>query len=173
MELIIAGLIFLTGSLATEVTGWGLKNIWLNVLVPIITNAANAHISLGDTWKLEHVGEPTGEKSLAEEWKTSITLRQLGGRISGSARSVCILGNVGKIIHYRVAGTFSNSVLNISFHQEGAATRHCSTFLLQLVGDGNSLEGTRTFFGKNANRIRAIECRLTREKLQHSACEVA
>lgn len=164
-------LAFVAGLLG-RVFGAGLIHFYNAAILPYLSQQTYKHITIGDTpWYVEHIGKPIDNEDTESIWSVKVSLKQLGQTISGTANSTCVSGvSPGKQVTYIVNGKFSNGVLDISFNEKDSASRNRSCFLMQVIGEGNVLEGYRLFLGRNKNDIRAIKCKWVRENQVGAVC---
>lgn len=153
---------FILGFLSRVLGTW-FVHFFKKAVVPYIAQSTYKNVSLAGEWRAVHLEQPTDGEKLESEWTVTVTVKQLGQSISGSANATCQKGSAkGKQVHYFLFGKISNGVLDATFHEESFDACNRSAFLLQVVGDGSVLDGHRLFLGRNKNDIRSIPCQWVR-----------
>jgi hypothetical protein len=164
---------FISGLLGKIFGSWFI-HLFSSAILPYISQQTNPHICIADKWTVKHLGQPTDGDGLQAEWKVLIDLKQHGLSVYGNAIAECTKGtSTGKTVDYSASGTFSNNVLDLTLAEKGNSHRNRSIFMLQLIGEGNKLEGYRLFLGRNKNDIRAIPCVCVRSNYAEFDCGTA
>jgi hypothetical protein len=156
-------LAFIAGTIAKAV-GTGIVEYFRSTLIPYLADRTYRHIDLSDKdWRIVHAGSPINGEKLESEWKTSICIRQTGDKIKGEATTSCTKGSkMGTQRNFDVTGTVNNGIVLLSMRNKDRSIKSHSAFLLQVVGEGNVLQGYRLFYGMNRNEINGTRCNIIR-----------
>ena len=110
-----------------------------------------------------HTDDPSDDGCLEAEWEVDVEIKQKARTIFGKATARCTKGEPeGKIVEYNVKGYSLNSVVDITFTDLNNKSRNRTSFLLQMTGPGDEMEGHRLFLGRKKNDIRAVPCKWAR-----------
>lgn len=96
---------------------------------------------------------------------TSITLRQHGNKLSGTSTLVKI-SKKGKVLltsHHALTGSINDRIASLRGASVDRRRVSAWTFL-GVVGDGDKIDGTMTWYDMAAHRIGARECSWTRKE---------
>jgi hypothetical protein len=151
-----------------------LKSIVWDKVWPALVDHNNRNSRIAGTWRIAHSGCPSDGESLEAAWTVEVSLSQIASKVNGKATANCIEGaSKGKIVHYSVRGTYASSILDVTLYDADRVFRNRSTFLLQVVGDGSTLDGHRLFLGRNKNNVRSIPCKWHKGESLQSGCGTA
>ena len=153
---------------------WPIKRYMWDRFWPAFLDHKNRHTTLAGRWRVAHSGNPSDGDLLEASWAVEVNLEQMASAVTGMASASCTTGkSTGKMVHYEARGNFASGVLDITFQDSDRSGRNRSTFLMQMVGDGSTLEGHRLFLGRNKNDIRSIPCKWIRNGDANSGCGTA
>jgi hypothetical protein len=152
MELsIIIGI--LTGLVAN-----GMTTFFREVFMPAYRNYVYIGLSLTGDWIIEQDDGPTDGKGFAKKWVMSATLTQKANKLIGATTATNIENGISvSVINYVIEGYFYDGVINLSCLRKDNDVIAHSNFLLQVVEDGKTLAGYRSFYGLKSCSIRSVK----------------
>jgi hypothetical protein len=112
-------------------------------------------------WVLQHIGKAADGRNL-ESTTMSASLIQKAHSIQGSATAILDgKADAREIVVYKVTGEIRDRFVTLYLRAADRRRIAHSSFLLEVVGDGGRMEGTRAFYGLKQQAVRAIECAWT------------
>jgi hypothetical protein len=108
-------------------------------------------------WVIKNGGITLEGGVLGVAWTTTVTLKQTGTKISGSAVAKDESGDRPSV-NYKISGTFENDYLSTEWRDIEKGRFSVSVFLLMLQPCGTAFVGHRLFSGQQAHFSRAVKC---------------
>ena len=150
-------MMFEFGSAILEAAGGYLVREFGPKLPDLARHISKSGISLKGKWEINQAKKTARGGVLRADWKTLITIDQLGQQIKGKALSTCLNNNTPDV-EYVIYGKFENGYLYVYFRDKDKNEINFSSFLLKSVNGGSKLVGHRLFVGRNSDDARSIEC---------------
>jgi hypothetical protein len=153
---------------------------WNKWLLPWFKSLVYKGIIIDGTWKIEQATQMVDGSNLAVQRAIDINLQQNANELTGDASARIIetqtitpstqnvetkqSKNLNTVIYYDVKGEIKDRFVSLVLRPKEQNKIAYSVLLLEVVGDGNTLKGYRTFYGYKKLKICAISCDLIRIK---------
>ncbi|MCG8093090.1 MAG: hypothetical protein JAZ17_05580 [Candidatus Thiodiazotropha endolucinida] len=158
VETIVLGVV--SGVFSSVVMYW-LTLFVTRVLIPEYRAAIYKGLELNGSWVIEQSDIAADQEGFDVKTKTVVTLSQKGTDLKGSASSTD--ENQDRVTMYDVEGQIRDRFVLLSLYVKDRKRIGYQTFLLEVVADGQVMEGYRTVYGLLMKKVRAVECTLTRQ----------
>ena len=147
-----------------------LTYLFVNSFLPLYRDKVYTGLRIDDDWVLEQ-NDVAADGDGFEKWALSLHLKQKASTLKGTALAQRKdENNCTQLIHYEVHGSIHDKVIDLSFRTRDRSQLARSTFLLEVVGVGQSMVGYRSFYGLKKGTIRAVECVWSRPGSTMAAC---
>lgn len=122
-----------------------------------VKHYSRSGIDLTGDWELHQAPTTEDGGEITKKWKTDISIRQIGTKISGKAIAKPV-NNTSSPVKYKITGVYENGYAALTFRDLERMRFSISTFLLKSSSSGAILDGHRLFSGKVIDSSRAVEC---------------
>lgn len=143
----------------TGVLGNVTTYLFINMWLPFFRKYVYQGFRIGGDWIIEQALTVVDGDALSERWEIAVNLDQKAYIITGNAFASNLRDNeFHNVIHYEVSGHIYDRFVALTFLNKDRKQIAHSTFLVEVVGDGHSMTGYRTFYGRKRNMILACSC---------------
>lgn len=154
----------LTGVFANLVT-----NLFINVWLPAYRDYVYKGVRIQGDWILNQGQDTIDKNKLGNDWSVSITLNQKAYKLSGFGTAQRFSPDSNRevidIIYYDITGSIFDRLVFLYLRPQDKTRLAHSSFHVEVISDGNSMSGYRTFYGLKMNKIRAVDVKLNRKSV--------
>jgi hypothetical protein len=127
------------------------------LVIPWIETLTYKGVIIKGSWSVQQVEPNLLGITLSEIRFTQVELNQSAGKLSGQATSYRLENGAQKDRNsYNVTGMIRDRFVIINFTNSDKNKIAVSTFLLLVGGNGDSMEGPRSFYGSRNESLNAI-----------------
>lgn len=157
MELAATIFIGVLSGVIASVLFFALGRIYQKILVPWFEERIYKGINVEGVWQLEHI-------DYTHHRRITLELTQHAQKLSGTsihiATSETATGD--RLRRYRINGRIQDRFLLLSGEPSDSSRIGAVTFLLEVVGDGQVMEGFSTAYSTVTSQVIGARCKLTR-----------
>jgi len=155
-ESIILGVV---SGLITGLIAFAVSTAIRRVVVPWYRQVTYNGVQISGTWQLE-VSEP------AHGREVTLEISQRGDIVDGVSTHMLKeqFNNVDRVRTYKVSGTISDRFLVLNGRSTDARRLGAMTVLLEIVGDGQAMEGFVCGYSSRKNTVVGVQARMRRVK---------
>jgi len=149
----------LAGAVLTAVATW----LWVKIIAPVYRAAIYKGVQLNGNWTLEQDEKTADGEGFLISGSWSVSLRQRAHQLTGEA-TVNLRRDTGtpEMFEYQISGHTYDRFVSLEMRGKNPLCIACSTFLLEVNGGGDTMEGYRSFYGRRKNQIRSAYCKWIR-----------
>ena len=136
---------------------------WKSTIYPFLQSVLYTGVDISGRWSVNQTGTTFLNEQLSVTRNTQVTLKQTAHRLSGKAESSVVSGGAGGMSNtYKITGKINNGLVLINFISVEKNKIAVSTFLLQVNGNGNEMDGDRLYRSSKTDKIDCIACQWTK-----------
>lgn len=132
---------------------------WKEKIVPWLRKLLYRGIIIHGKWRIEQADQPVDGGTISTKRDIYVDLIQRADVLSGTATSIASYEDgTQDFIIYDVNGEIRDRFVTIYLKVNDSSRIAYSSFLLEVVGNGQLMKGYRVFYGFKKQEIRAIGC---------------
>jgi len=132
---------------------------WKERIVPWLRKILYRGIIIHGKWRIEQAEQSVDGGEISTKREIYVDLVQRADNLSGTATSIATFSDGAQdFIIYDVHGEIKDRFVTIYLKVNDNSRIAYSSFLLEVVGNGQLMKGYRVFYGFKKQEIRAISC---------------
>lgn len=145
--------------IATGVLANLFTHLFVYVWLPSYRNFIYRGYRVDGSWVVSEASLAADDAPNSHQWVMSASLSQRAHHIVGSATATrMVQEQAAEVNTFTVSGEITDRFVALTFHNNDVSTIAYSVFLLEVEGDGSTMKGYRSFYGRRKLTVRAIEC---------------